>query len=449
MGRRISNHEIDMCSGPLLTSILRFAIPVALLSLLQNSFNAVDTIILGRFAGSADMAAVGATSVLIRTLLTFFNGLSMGVNVTMARYRGAGEPEKVRETVHTAMLTAVLSGMIMLAVGVILARPMLIAMDTPGDILDKAVLYMQIYFLGVPGLLLYNYGAATLKAVGDTKRPLYFLLISGCVNVGLNLVFVVGLRMSVVGVAIATVASQYAALAALLWHMLHVDGVGRLERKRLRLVLPRLREIMRIGIPAGIQSAMFMFSSLLVQSAINSFGTVVVGANTAVGNIEMIPCVAIMAFNSACVTFVSQNYGAENWKRIEKVVRICVVLSAGSCLVLGMGSMLLGRPLLYLFTDDPEVVRYGMVKLRCVVSIYFVYALMDIASSAMRGLGHSAIPAAVSVVGICGLRIAWLYTVFAWYPTLEVLYLCFPVSWVVTGTAHYINYFRLKKKLFR
>jgi len=236
-------------------------------------------------------------------------------------------------------------------------------------------------------------------------------------------------------------------MVLLLRCMLRSEGICRLEPKKLKLHMPRFLEILRIGVPAGVQNSMFVFSSLLVQTAINSFGTLVISGNTAVANIENITCVAIGACNSACTAFVSQNYGAGNLKRIDKVVAACAALSAGTCIVLGGFDVIFGEPLMYLFTDDPQVVKYGLVKLYYVASLYFIYGAMDIASCTLRGLGYSAIPAVVSIVGICGLRILWLYTVFAWYPTLEVLYLCFPISWVITGACHYINYFRMRKKL--
>ena len=441
------SYEIDMCSGPLLGKILLFSIPLMLSGILQLLFNAADIIVVGRFTGSTALAAVGSTSSLINLLINIFVGLSVGVNVLVARYYGGQKEKDVQETIHTAVLTALLSGAFLIAVGELAAGPMLEIMGTPEDVLDQAVLYMRIYFLGMPVLMLYNFGAAILRAVGDTRRPLYFLFAAGAVNVVLNLFFVAVLGMGVDGVAWATVISEHISALLVLKSLMEEKGMMKLHLKKLSIQGDKLKKIIKIGLPAGMQGAIFSVSNVLIQSSVNSFGSVAMAGNTASANIEGFVYTAMNAGYQTSLSFTSQNLGGRKYSRINKVKNICLAVVTAVGLILGLSAAAAGPHLLGVYSSDPEVLNYGMLRLRIICGTYFICGLMDCMVGSLRGLGYSVLPMIVSLTGACGFRILWIFTVFAVYRSLPMLYLSYPVSWLITAAAHMITFHIIRKKL--
>ena len=443
---RRSSFEIDMTNGPLLGKIVRFAIPLALSGILQLLFNAADIIVAGRFAGSQALAAVGSTSALINLIVNLFIGLSIGVNVLVARYYGAGQRKDLHETVHTAVLISVLSGLVLIVVGVALSKPLLQLMGTPSDVIDQAVLYMRIYFVGMPVMMLYNFGAAILRAVGDTQRPLYFLLLAGVVNVFLNLFFVIVVHMGVAGVATATVISQCISAGLVLQCLVRSDTIYRVELKQLRIYKDKLLQMTKIGVPAGIQGATFSISNVLIQSSINSFGSLAMAGSTAASNIEGFVFTAMDSFTQASLSFTGQNYGAKKFHRITKVLWYNIFLVTVVGLVLGIGAYLAGRPLLGIYSTDPEVIDYGMERMLIVCTPYFTCGIMNVLVGAMRGLGSSLTPMVVSIFGVCVLRVIWIYTVFAAAPSMLMLFVSYPVTWVVTALVEAVCFYFIRKR---
>ncbi len=433
------SYEIDMCSGPLVPKIIQFAVPLMLSGILQLLFNAADIVVVGQFTGHTAMAAVGSTTSLNNLIVNIFLGLSVGTGVLMARFNGAKLNERIDELVHTSMLLSVISGLILVVIGLALASPMLSLMGTPDDVLDQAVLYMRIVFLGMPAMLAYNFGASILRAIGDTKRPLAFLFISGVVNVFLNLFFVIGFGMGVAGVAIATVVSQYISAFLVVRSMMKSKGASyQLHLGRLRIKGGMLMQILRIGIPAGIQGALFSISNVLIQSTVNSFGSTVVAGNTASQNIEGFVYTSMNALYQASTSFTSQNLGAGKKERLVPVFIDCLGIVTVVGVVLGGLATLFGHQLLSIYTSEPEVIMYGENRLLICCLPYFLCGLMDTACGSIRGLGYSMTPTIVSLTGACLLRIVWIATVFQLSPTLFTLYLSYPVSWAVTFLAHLI-----------
>lgn len=445
-GGRQSSFEIDMTNGPILGKLIQFSIPLALSGILQLLFNAADIVVVGRFAGPHALAAVGSTGALNMLIINLFMGLSIGVNVLCARYYGAGENHDLRETVHTAVLIAGISGFILIFLGIGLSRPLLQMMDTPEDVIDHSVLYMRIIFAGMPASMLYNFGSAVLRAVGDTKRPLYFLLTAGVVNVVLNLFFVIVLHMGVAGVALATVISQCISATLVIICLTKSDGPYRLFLRELKIYPRKLRDIARIGIPAGIQSSMFSISNVLIQSTINSFGSVAMAGSTAAGNIEGFLFTSLDAFTQGAQNFVSQNYGAKKMDRVKKVVRICVGLVMVLSLVLGTAAYLASEPLLGIYTSDPAVIGFGRQRMFINSVFYFTIVPMNVCVGAMRGMGSSMLPMMDTIFGTCVLRVVWVYTIFQLNPTWSTLFLSYPVSWAITGVLAVISYLYVKKK---
>lgn len=448
MSKKLSSYEIDMTSGPMLPGIFRFAIPLALSGMLQLAFNAADVIVVGKFAGSTALAAVGSTGALINLIINLFVGLSTGVNVLVANYRGAGRLEDVRKTVHTAMSVAFAGGILLVFIGIILARPMLELMDSPDTVIGQATLYMQIYFVGMPAFMVYNFGASVLRAVGDTKRPLIFLSIAGVINVVLNMIFVIFFHMGVAGVAIATVTSQVVSAVLIVRCMILSDGIYKLDLHNLRIDSRKFTRMLRIGLPAGLQGSLFSISNVLIQSSVNSFGDLVMAGNAAAGNLEGFVYTAMNALYQANLSYTSQNYGALKYKRIDRSLLLClgVVTLIGG--LLGNIVYLLGPHLLSLYDSDPAVIQYGMNRLAVIATTYFLCGIMEVASGSIRGLGYAIIPMVVSLSGACIMRIVWIYTVFAMVPTQFVLYLSYPISWVLTFAAHLVTYFIVRKKRF-
>ena len=448
MNRTRSSYEIDMCNGPILQGVLRFALPLALSGILQLTFNAADVIVVGQFAGQTALAAVGSTGALINLIINLFAGLSTGVNVLVANYRGAGRDEDASKTVHTAILTAAFGGLVLVFVGVLLSRPLLELMDSPEDVIDQATLYMRIYFIGMPAFMVYNFGSAVLRAVGDTKRPLYFLSIAGVVNVALNVVFVIVFHMGVAGVAIGTVASQVVSAVLIIRCMIKSEGICHLDKDKLYIDPKKFVRMLRIGLPAGLQGSLFSISNVLIQSSINSFGSSVMAGNAAAGNIEGFVYTSMNSLYQANLSYTSQNYGARKFKRIDKSLLCCTITVAVIGAVLGNLAYLFGPQLLSLYNSDPEVIQYGMNRLQIVSSLYFMCGVMEVISGSMRGLGYAISPMIVALSGACAFRILWIYTIFAWYPTQLVLYSSYPISWVLTAVAHFVCYLVARKKKF-
>ncbi len=449
MSTQTKKYEIDMCHGPLLGKILVFYIPLMLSGILQLLFNAADIIVVGQFAGNESLAAVGSTGALINLIINLFIGLSVGANVLVARYYGANQQTELKEMVQTAIATSVISGILLVFVGFFVAKPALTLMGTPDDVIGQSVLYMRIYFAGMPFMMAYNFGAAVLRAVGDTKRPLYYLLIAGIVNVILNLIFVIYFSMNVAGVATATVISQAISAVLVIRCLLKTDGVYKLELKGLKISMDKLGKMFKIGLPAGVQGALFSISNVLIQSSVNSFGSVAMAGNTAGSNIEGFVYTSMNAFYQSAISFCGQNYGAKEYKRVGKALFICEVLVILVGLLLGNGAYLAGGTLLKLYSSDPEVISYGILRMRYICVTYFLCGMMDVMVGGLRGIGYSIMPMLVSLTGACLFRIVWIYTVFQEVRTLPCLYISYPISWILTFSVHLICFLIVYKKLFR
>lgn len=445
---RKNTYEMDMTTGPLLGKIVKFAIPLGLSGILQLLFNAADMVVAGQFAGSQALAAVGSTSALINLIINLFIGLSVGVNVLVARAYGSGQHHELDDTVHTAILTSIISGFALIFIGCGLSKPLLELMGTPDDVIGGAVTYMRIYFIGMPVSMLYNFGSAVLRAVGDTKRPLYFATIAGVVNVIFNLFFVIVLGMGVAGVAIATVISQAISAALVLWCLIKSDAAYRLDPKRLRIVKDKLIAMLKIGIPAGINGAAFSISNVVIQSTVNSFGSIAMAGATASGNIEGFLWTVVDAFTQSAQSFTSQNYGAKKTHRIDRVFTVCLLLAIGSSVILGGGAYLASPYLLRLYNTDAQVIEYGMRRMLITCVPYFTIALMNVLVGMLRGLGSSLTPMIMSIVGTCGLRIFWIYAILPLNHTWEMLYFSYPLSWLVTGIFQLICYAFVRKHAF-
>ena len=447
MSSKTKQYEMDMCSGPILRKMLMFALPLMLSSILQLLFNAADIVVVGKFAGANSLAAVGSNTALINLLTNLFIGLSIGANVVAARHYGAKAWDDLRRTVHTAMLLSMLSGALLLVLGVIGAEQMLIWMQTPEEVLPLATVYLRIYFLGMISTMVYNFGSALLRAVGDTKRPLYFLTVAGVINAALNIFFVTQLQMDVAGVALATVISQCISAFLVIRCLMHSEGAMKLSLSRLGVNRRKLLLIIKVGLPAGIQGAFFAISNVLIQSSVNSFGSIAMAGNTASQNIEGFVYTSMNALYQTNLSFTSQNIGAEKYTRIKKILATCqgVVVTVG--LVLGFAAYLGGPWLLQIYSEDADVISYGLLRMSIICTTYFLCGVMDTMVGSIRGLGYSILPTLVSLTGACGLRVIWIFTIFAAQRSLAILYLSYPISWAVTATAHMICFWRAAKKL--
>ena len=431
-------YEIDMCNGPLLSKILIYAIPLIASGILQLLFNAADMVVAGRYAGSEALGAVGATSSLINLLVNVFIGMSVGTNVLAAHFYGADRKEELGQTVHTSIALSLISGVILGIAGFSLAKPLLSLMGTPADILPHAVVYMQIYFIGVPGMLLYNFGSAILRAVGDTKRPLYYLLFAGVINVVLNLFFVIVLRIGVAGVALATILSQFISAALVIRCLIKEEGAYHLDIHSIRLYPDKVVRILRVGLPAGFQGAVFSISNVLIQSSVNSFGSIAVAGNTAAQNLEGFVYNAMNSFHQTALSFTSQNMGAKKMDRVKKIMWICVGCVTILGMVMGLSGLYFANELLSIYSTDASVVAYGYQRLFIILSTYFMCGVMDVMVGSIRGMGYSIMPMIVSLLGACGLRVVWIFTVFAFYRSPQVLYISYPVTWTVTFLVHFV-----------
>lgn len=445
----VKKYEIDMCSGPFIGKVLLFYVPLMLSGMLQLLFNAADIVVVGRFAGSDALAAVGSTSSLINLLVNLFIGLSIGANVLAARFYGAGQKKEMSELVHTAILTSIVSGFMLVFVGIIVAGPALTAMGTPDDVIDQSILYMRIYFIGMPFTMAYNFGAAVLRAVGDTKRPLYYLLSAGVVNVILNLIFVIVFSLGVAGVAIATVTSQAISAILVIRCLMTSEADYKLELSKLRITPDKLKKMLQIGLPAGLQNSLFSISNVLIQSSVNSFGSIAMAGNTAASNIEGFVYTAMNAFSQTIISFAGQNYGAQNYKNIKKLLFICQGMVMAVGLVLGNLAYFGSDILLRIYSNDMEVIRFGILRMSIICTTYCLCGMMDVMVGALRGMGYSIMPMFVSLTGACLFRVVWIYTIFRKYHTLKCLYLSYPISWTLTFAVHAICFAIVFYRLIR
>ena len=438
-----------MCNGTIMDKLISFSRPLMLSSRLPLMFNAVDIIVVGRFSGSQALAAVGSTTALINIFTNLFIGISLGANVLAARYFAAGRDKEMSEAVHTAITLALISGIIMAFVGAGASRLALQLMDTPGDVIDQSVTYMRIYFMGMPFFMLYNYGAAILRAVGDTKRPLIFLIAAGLTNVVLDLLLVIVIPLGVAGVAVGTVASQMISCILVLRCLYKSEGSYQLRFSKLTLKWSYLKRIFQVGIPAGIQSTVINFSNALLQSSVNSFGSTAMAGYTAANNILGFLYVAVNAVTQACMSFTSQNYSVGKQKRMDRVLADCMILSVGVSVVLGVGAYVFGSQVLRIYTADTEVIRCGLEILSITTVPYFLCGIMDLIPGALRGMGHSAVPMILSVIGTVGTRILWIYAFFPQHRSLWFLFISYPGSWIATIVMQAVCFYFVRKHCAR
>ena len=443
------SYEIDMCNGPILSKMLLFTIPLMCSSMLQLLFNAADIVVVGRYAGDNSLAAVGSNTSLIGLLTNLFLGLSIGANVLVARYYGAKREEELKQTVHTAILLSIYSGIILTVLGCFGAKQILIWMQTPKEVLHLAALYLRIYFLGMPFFMLYNYGAAILRAVGDTKRPLLFLVISGCANALLDLILVIGFHLGVAGVATATITAQMISCILVLLCLYRTDSCYQLRFSKLKIKKVYLLQIFQVGIPAGIQSTVINFSNALLQSSVNSFGDTAMAGYTAANNILGFLYMSVNSITQACMSFTSQNYGVGKYKRMDRVLIDCLILTVSVPLLLGCGAWLFGPQVLSIYTREKDVIESGMEILAITTVPYFLCGIMDLFPGALRGMGHSAVPMILSVIGTVGTRILWIFGFFPHHKSLYFLFISYPASWIITIVMQVICFYFVRKTVRR
>ena len=417
-------------------------------SILQLLFNAADIVVVGRFCGEESLAAVGSTSSLINLLTNLFIGLSVGTNVLTAHFFGSREKNKLHDAIHTSIAISLISGILLTIVGVFFTGTILEWMSTPAEVLPLATLYLRIYFLGMVATMLYNFCSAILRAVGDTQRPLYYLLFSGCVNVLLNLIFVICLDLNVAGVGLATVLSQCISAFLVLRCLIREQEDYKVTLSHICVKKEYMIRILKIGLPAGLQGTVFSLSNVVIQSSINSFGSVVMAGSAASGNIEGFVYVSMNAFHQAAISFISQNMGAGKWKRMTRIALLCQACVIFTGLILGLTTVYFGPALLGIYSSKPNVIEAGMVRLTIVCGTYFLCGIMDVMAGVMRGYGYSVMPMLVSLIGACGLRLFWIFTFFRLpvFHTPKMLYMTYPVSWILTGLVHIICYLCIRKR---
>ncbi len=443
------NKKIDMVNGPLFKNVVLYTLPIIATSVLQLLFNTMDLLVVGHYCGSDTVGAVGSTGSIVTLMTTLFTGLSVGVSVTVAQGLGGNHKTRVEKAVHTSIPVAFIGGILLTVLGLTCSRTFLEWMDNPAETIDMATVYMQIYFCGMAANLIYNFGAAILRAAGDTVRPLIYLSASGVLNVVLNIIFVRFFGMNVDGVAWATVVSQCASAVLVVLALRRRTDYCKLSLRKLTIDRIALSRILTIGVPAGIQSSLFSIANVIIQSSVNTFGAAAVTGGAAAGNVEGYAYVAVNAFSQTMMNFAGQNYGAGKPKRVVKTMSICLVLATVVGLLLGGGIYLFGKPLLGLYiTDSPEAIEYGMIKLLYVCLPYFICGLMDVVSGALRGMGRSVSTMFISVFGICGVRLLWIFTLFRLpqFHTLEWLFATYPISWALTFLVSLIVYLFVRNK---
>ncbi len=444
-----SKSRVDMLNGGLAKKLLLFAIPLAASSILQQLFNSVDVAVVGKFDTSTGQAAVGCNAPVINLLINLFGGISVGANVVISTYIGQGKKEKAKDTVHTAMAISMVSGIFLLFLGFVLARPVLEWMDTPSDILEQAVIYLKIYFIGMPFIMVYNFGAAILRCIGDTKKPLYALIVSGFVNTILNLFLVIQFHLGVVGVAIATVASNIISSTIVLICLTRADEIIRLELRQIGVKASELTKILKVGLPAGIQTSVFSIANIFIQAALNGYGSDAVAGSSVTLNYEIYEYYMVTAFGQAAVTFVSQNYGAGQYQRCKKIFYECIGMAITAVVIMST-TFVSGRSFfIALFTSKPEVAHYAEIRMFYLLIPYILITTYEIGGAALRGIGYSMTPAIITIIGTCVLRLTWIYTVCRRVRRFRMLMLVYPISWIVTGTICLTTYFILSSRVLR
>lgn len=435
-----TKEKVDMLNGPLFMKILIFALPLAASSLLQQLFNSVDVAVVGRFASSKALAAVGSNAPVISLLINLFIGISMGANVVISNHLGQRDEQSIRHAISTVTLVAAISGLLLMCIGIGVARPILELMDTPSDVLDMAVLYLRIYFIGIPFFLIFNFGAAILRSVGDTRRPLYILVVAGIINTVLNLIFVIGLGMSVEGVAIATAVANAISAAWIIQLLRKEPGALQLQFKHLRIYKKELKRMLQIGVPAGLQGMVFSISNVVVQSAINGYGAAAIAGSAAAVNFEYYCYYIIVACNGAAISFIGQNYGAQKYDRVRRIYRICLLMGLIGCFIANALFTWQNQFFLSFFTTDAEVIHYGVIRMEGVLLFQFIACSYEVTGSALRGMGESMLPTIMTVFGTCILRIIWVFAVLPHYTGFAHLLQVYPLSWILTGAMVIIAY---------
>ena len=441
---------MDLCDGSIVKKLLLFTLPIMLSSMLQLLFNAADVAVVGKFAGDASLAAVGSTTALINLLTNVFIGLSVGTNVVTARHFAAKEESEVSKTVHTSIYISIIGGIVLTVIGIIFAPMILTLMGSPDEVLDLAAKYLRIYFLGMTATTVYNFGSSVLRAIGDTRRPLIFLIISGIINVVLNLLLVATpLAMGVAGVAIATAISQCVSAVLVVICLMKEKSAVRLDWKKLRIHKEKLIVILKIGLPAGIQGSLFSLSNVVIQSAVNSFGKIVIAGNSAAANLEGFVYVAMNSFHQSAITFISQNVGARQYKRINRIIFISIGCVTVVGIIFGGSVAFFGKYLLRIYSSSPDVITAGVLRLEYICSIYFLCGIMDVLVGILRGLGKSITPMIVSLMGACAFRLLWIYTVFQIerFHTIETIYISYAISWILTALTHTAVLIYTRKRL--
>lgn len=441
-------YALDMTSAPFLKKIFIFAVPLVLTGLLQLAYNTADIVVVGRFAGSEALAAVGSTGSLINLLLNVFIGLSMGSGVMVARHIGSGDDERIIKCTHTAMLMSIISGVFVGIFGFIMSGKILVLMGSPGDVLPLATLYLKIYFLGSPGSMVYNFGSAIVRATGDTKKPLFILASTGLVNVGLNLILVIFFHMGVSGVAIATITSQYLSAIMIVLHLTRLDNACKLHFSKLHINKTELFKIIRIGLPAGVQNSLFSISNVIIQSTVNSFGSVAMAGIAAGSNFDSYIYTATNAISQTAMTFSSQNMGARKHENVGKIYRYCITIATVIGVVMGLVGRVFSSTIVSFFSTDAAVIEIGAERLAMIMPFFVFCSLMDVAAGQLRGMGESFKPMIVSLLGGCGIRLLWVFAILPMNRTLMFLYWSYPISWAATFAVQFSLYFILRKRIF-
>ena len=439
----------DLTTGSIWGKMLLFSIPLVLTNFLQVLFNMADIAVIGQFAGSLSLGAVGSTTTLVTLFTGFLIGMGGGTNVLVARFFGAKDKESTIKTIHTALLVSMAAGMIVLIFGLLFSKGILELLNTKEELLDGAVLYIRIYFLGMPFFMLYNYGAAILRAVGDTKRPLLFLMIAGVINACLNMVLVIVFKLGVAGVAIATVISQMISCVLVLRCLCRSESSYRLRFSELGMKGYYLKQIFSVGVPAGIQSTVINFSNVLLQSSVNSFGSTAMAGYTAANNLLGFLYVSVNSITQACMSFTSQNYGVGKLKRMDRVLADCMILSVVVAVVLGCICYGFGPEILQIYTEDAEVIACGMEILAYTTITYFLCGWMDLFPGALRGMGYSAVPMVLSVIGTVGTRVVWIFGIFPYHRSLAILFISYPASWIITIILQVVCFYFVRRRVHR
>lgn len=441
------NHNVDMCNGPLFKKIFIFALPIMAMYILQLMFNTADMVVVGHFSGSKALAAVGATGSLINLIITLFMGLSVGTTVVVARDCGAERKADVSRSVHTSIAISIIGGLVVMIIGIIFCKPLLKMMGTPMDIIGLSTIYMKIYFISTPANMVYNFAAAILRAVGDSRHPMYYLIIAGTIHVIFNLFFVIVLNMGVAGVASATVISEYISVVLIMMCLCRCEGAIRFIPRKMCIDKQKLKDIVRIGLPAGMQGLLFSISNVLIQSAVNSFGSTMVAASAAASNVENYVGTTMNAYYNAAISFTGQNMGAKKYDRIDTIAKVCTILIFATWIFLGGATVIFGKQLLGIFTSDPQVIKLGNLRIGIMMVAYFTCGMMNVYPGLTRAMGYSISPMISTLVGACIMRIIWLATIFTWHHTEVVLFACYPVTWALAGIGQVGIFFYARRKI--